>query len=71
MFAVHTLATDLGVLLMEHPENEHTGDLTFGRATLFYPKANEAWCRAALMAEVDMIELVRGSGSGSAPGLNY
>ena len=63
----HTPATDLGFLLMKHPDNVHTADLAFGTATLFYPEATEARCTAALMVEVDPIELVRGRGG--APGI--
>ena len=63
----HTPATDLGFLLMKHPDNVHTADLAFGVATLFYPEATEARCTAALMVEVDPIELVRGRGG--APGI--
>ena len=63
----HNPATDLGFLLMKHPDNAHTVDLAFGEATLFYPEATEARCTAALMVEVDPIELVRGRSG--APGI--
>lgn len=58
----HRPATDLGFLLMKHPDNVHAVDLPFGRATLFYPEADEARCTAAIALEVDAVELVRGKG---------
>ena len=63
----HRPATDLGFLLMKHPDNVHTAELAFGSATLFYPEAGEARCTAALTVEVDPVELVRGKGG--APGI--
>lgn len=56
----HRPATDLGFLLMKHPDNVHTVSLSFGRATLFYPQASEERCTAAVMLEIDAVELVRG-----------
>ncbi len=58
----HRPATDLGFLLMKHPDNVHETELPFGRATLFYPEAGEERCTAALTVEVDPVELVRGRG---------
>lgn len=58
----HQPATDLGFLLMKHPDNVHVVELPFGRATLFYPVADEARCTAAITLEIDPIELVRGKG---------
>lgn len=59
----HRPATDLGFLLMKHPDNVHSVELAFGRATLFYPEASEDRCTAAVTLEVDPIELVRGKSS--------
>lgn len=59
----HRPATDLGFLLMKHPENVHSVELGFGSATLFYPEASEERCTAAITLEVDPVELVRGKGS--------
>jgi 3' terminal RNA ribose 2'-O-methyltransferase Hen1 len=56
----HKPATDLGFLLMKNPANVHAVDLAFGRASLFYPEAGEDRCTAAVMLEVDTVELVRG-----------
>ena len=63
----HQPATDLGFLLMKHPDNVHSTDLPFGRAVMFFPQADETRCTAALTLEVDPVELVRGKGG--APGL--
>ena len=63
----HRPATDLGFLLMKHPDNVHGVDLAFGHATLFYPEATEERCTAALVVDVDPVELVRGRNG--APGL--
>jgi 3' terminal RNA ribose 2'-O-methyltransferase Hen1 len=63
----HRPATDLGFLLMKHPDNVHAVELPFGRATLFFPEAREERCTAALTLEVDTVELVRGKGG--APGI--
>ena len=60
----HRPATDLGFLLMKHPDNVHKVELPFGCATLFYPEAGEERCTAALTVEVDPVELVRGKGRG-------
>ena len=59
----HQPATDLGFLLMKHPDNVHSVELSFGRATLFYPEATDTRCTAAVTLEIDPIELVRGKGS--------
>lgn len=59
----HQPATDLGFLLMKHPDNVHSVELSFGSATLFYPEATEERCTAAITLEVDPVELVRGKGS--------
>jgi 3' terminal RNA ribose 2'-O-methyltransferase Hen1 len=64
----HRPATDLGYLLMKHPDNVHETDLPFGRAVVFYPEASEERCTAALTVEVDPVELVRGKGRGGGAG---
>lgn len=58
----HRPATDLGFLLMKHPDNVHSVELSLGKATLFYPQASEERCTAAITLEVDAVELVRGKG---------
>jgi 3' terminal RNA ribose 2'-O-methyltransferase Hen1 len=65
----HQPATDLGYLLHKHPGKVQAFELTFGRATVFYPVANDERCTVALSVEVDPVELVRGrSGSLSKAG---
>ena len=58
----HRPATDLGFLLMKHPERVHEVDLNFGKGVLLYPEANEDRCEAVLMIDVDPVGLVRGRG---------
>ncbi|MDQ4086430.1 MAG: 3' terminal RNA ribose 2'-O-methyltransferase Hen1 [Pseudomonadota bacterium] len=59
----HQPATDLGFLLMKHPDNVHVTELPFGRATIFYPEASDERCTAALTLEIDPVDLVRGKGA--------
>lgn len=44
----------------------HEVELAFGKATVFYPEANDDGCTAALLVDVDPVGLVRGRRS--APG---
>jgi len=60
----HHPASDLGFLLMKHPERLHEFELSFGRAFVFYPKADDDECEAALVLDVDPVGLVRGRGAG-------
>lgn len=68
----HAPATDLGYLLHKHPDKVQTFALPFGTAYVFYPDAGDTRCTAALMLDVDPIDLVRGrkgpSGEGFALG---
>ncbi|HEV7787294.1 MAG TPA: 3' terminal RNA ribose 2'-O-methyltransferase Hen1, partial [Thermoanaerobaculia bacterium] len=59
----HTPATDLGYLLHKHPDKVQTFELAFGKAHVFYPEATETECTAALLLDVDPVELVRGGGT--------
>ena len=56
-------ATDLGYLLHKNPENVHTSNLSFGRATVFFSVAREDECAAHLLVEVDPVALVRSRGA--------
>ncbi|MGD9814491.1 MAG: 3' terminal RNA ribose 2'-O-methyltransferase Hen1 [Hyphomonadaceae bacterium] len=60
----HAPATDLGFLLMKHPDRVHESELTFGRAILFYPEASAERCEAVLTLDIDPVGLVRGRGAG-------
>ena len=56
----HQPATNLGYLLHKHPDKCQSFDLSFGRACVFYPEAKETQTTAALLLEINPIELVRG-----------
>ncbi|WP_397574179.1 3' terminal RNA ribose 2'-O-methyltransferase Hen1 [Silanimonas sp.] len=58
----HQPATDLGFLLVKHPDHVHEVGLPFGSARVFYPEASEARCTAVLMLSIDPVGLVRGRG---------
>jgi len=60
----HQPATDLGYLLHKHPDRCQSFDLSFGKAHVFYPEANEGHCQACLLLDVDPVGMVRGSNSG-------
>src|SRR5947209_15888513 len=59
----HRPATDLGYLLHKNPARVQTFTLSFGRAHVFYPEASDERCTAALLLEIDPVELVRGKRS--------
>lgn len=52
-------ATDLGYLLFKNPGRIHGFDLSFGKATVFYPEATADRCTVCLLLEVDPIGMVR------------
>jgi 3' terminal RNA ribose 2'-O-methyltransferase Hen1 len=54
-------ATDLGYLLHKNPARLHSFDLSFGKAHVFYPRAEPSLCTAALILDVDPVQLVRGN----------
>ncbi|WP_024879296.1 3' terminal RNA ribose 2'-O-methyltransferase Hen1 [Methylosinus sp. LW3] len=58
----HAPATDLGFLLMKHPDRAHDLELSFGRGTVFFPQADVERCEAALVLDLDPVALVRGRG---------
>ncbi|MGC4894442.1 3' terminal RNA ribose 2'-O-methyltransferase Hen1 [Micromonospora sp. DT31] len=62
----HHPATDLGHLLVKHPDRVQSFDLPTGTAHVFYPEADEARCTAALLVEVDPLKL-GGGRKGRAP----
>jgi 3' terminal RNA ribose 2'-O-methyltransferase Hen1 len=53
-------ATDLGFLLHKHPDRVHERELPFGVARVCYPEAGPERCTAALIVDIDPVELVRG-----------
>lgn len=52
-------ATDLGYLLHKNPHNMHETNLSFGKALVFYPTASQDYCEAALLVDIDTVELIR------------
>jgi len=56
-------ATDLGFLLFKHPGKAQAFPISAGTAHVFYPRANDGECTAALLVEIDPIALVRGGGT--------
>jgi 3' terminal RNA ribose 2'-O-methyltransferase Hen1 len=56
----HQPATDLGYLLFKHPDKCQTFDLSFGTAQVFYPEASETKCTAALVLDINPVDLARG-----------
>src|SRR5574341_773215 len=62
----HAPATDLGFLLHKNPANVHTVALPFGTGYVFYPEASADRCTAALLLDINPVDLVRGWRSRSA-----
>lgn len=58
----HQPATDLGFLLEKHPSRVHHFEVAGGKATIFYPEAQESRCTVALLLDVDPIGLIRRKG---------
>lgn len=61
----HQPASDLGYLLHKHPDKPQSFSLSFGKAHVFYPEVSEKRCTAALMLDIDALDLVnsfRGKG---------
>ena len=52
-------ATDLGYLLHKNPGRIQTFTLSFGKAHIFYPEVTAERCTAALLLDIDHIQLVR------------
>ncbi|MEH0970075.1 3' terminal RNA ribose 2'-O-methyltransferase Hen1 [Micromonospora sp. CPCC 205546] len=60
----HRPATDLGHLLVKHPDRAHSFDVPVGTAHVFYPEADEQRCTAALLLDVDPLRLAGARGRG-------
>lgn len=58
----HQPATDLGYLLVKHPDRHQQFSLNFGTAHVYYPEATAERCEAVLWLDVDPVDLVRGRG---------
>jgi 3' terminal RNA ribose 2'-O-methyltransferase Hen1 len=53
--------TDLGRLLHKNPARPQTVELSFGLAHVFYPETGPERCTAALLLDIDPLDLARGS----------
>jgi 3' terminal RNA ribose 2'-O-methyltransferase Hen1 len=60
-------ATDLGFLLHKNPQHAQVFPQSYGRAHVFYPEAADERCTAALLLEIDPIDLVRGPKARASP----
>ncbi|TDC76922.1 3' terminal RNA ribose 2'-O-methyltransferase Hen1 [Micromonospora sp. KC606] len=60
----HRPATDLGYLLVKHPDRVQSFNLPAGTAHFFYPEADAARCTAALLVDIDPQRLGAGRGRG-------
>jgi 3' terminal RNA ribose 2'-O-methyltransferase Hen1 len=66
MTTTHVPATDLGYLLHKHPARLQTFDLSFGQAHVFYPEASPDRCTAALLLDIDPLQLVQTRGQSTS-----
>ncbi len=57
-------ATDLGFLLHKNPDRVHEKEMPFGMARVCYPEATSERCTAALIVDIDPVQLVRGRRGG-------
>ena len=55
-------ASDLGYLLMKHPDRVHRFNLPWGEAIVLYPEVSEERCTAQLIVNLDPIGLTRREG---------
>ncbi|MFY1688737.1 3' terminal RNA ribose 2'-O-methyltransferase Hen1 [Plantactinospora sp. WMMB782] len=53
----HQPATDLGYLLVKHPDRVHTFGIPTGTAYVVYPEAGTERCTAALLLDIDPLAL--------------
>ncbi|MDR2747469.1 MAG: 3' terminal RNA ribose 2'-O-methyltransferase Hen1 [Treponema sp.] len=58
---------DLGYLLHKNPARPQAAELSFGRLLMFYPETGPERCTAALLLDIDPLDLVRGR-KGAKPG---
>ena len=56
-------ATELGYLLHKHPDKCQSFALSFGKAHVFYPEADNQQCTVALLLDINPVKLVRGKGT--------
>jgi 3' terminal RNA ribose 2'-O-methyltransferase Hen1 len=62
-------AADLGYLLHKNPARPQTIELNFGKAHVFYPEVSPERCTAALLLDIDPLDLARGKAGSNSGGL--
>jgi 3' terminal RNA ribose 2'-O-methyltransferase Hen1 len=62
-------ASDLGYLLYKNPSRNQSFDLSFGRAYVFYPEVSADCCTAAMLLEIDPLDLAKGKPGARGGGL--
>ncbi|MDR2137511.1 MAG: 3' terminal RNA ribose 2'-O-methyltransferase Hen1 [Synergistaceae bacterium] len=62
-------AAGLGYLLHKNPERPQMFELSFGKAYVFYPETEETRCTAALLLDIDPLDLARGKAGSKGGGL--
>ncbi len=60
---------ELGYLLYKHPDKIQTFELSYGKAHVFYPEVSEQKTMAALLLDLNAIELARGKAGSKEGGL--
>lgn len=66
----HRPASDLGYLLHKHPDKLQSIDLSIGKAHIFYPESSDEQTTAALLLDIDPIDMVRGGRNLSGKGFS-
>jgi 3' terminal RNA ribose 2'-O-methyltransferase Hen1 len=62
-------AADLGYLLHKNPSRPQMFELSYGRAYVFYPEVADTRCTAALLLDIDPIDLAKGKEGSKGGGL--
>ena len=61
--------TDLGYLLYKNPYRPQAFELSYGKADVFYPEISDERTTAALLLDINPIDLARGRDGGAGAGL--
>jgi len=62
-------AADLGYLLHKNPSRPQTAEFSFGKVHVFYPEVSANRCTAALLLDMDPLDLARGKPGSTGGGL--
>jgi 3' terminal RNA ribose 2'-O-methyltransferase Hen1 len=62
-------AADLGYLLHKNPSRPQTAEFNFGKVHVFYPEISANRCTAALLLDMDPLDLARGKQGSTGGGL--